>query len=102
MGDSKKPNILQKGINFSKSMAKVAKHAILEGEIQVEEEEFNDRMSICRGCTAYFDKEKETCEHPECGCYMPVKAYLAAMSCPLLMWPGDLEKMEDELGEDYE
>jgi hypothetical protein len=92
------PGILKKGVNFGKSVLEVVAHAVLEGEIQVEEEEYEDRREICKGCTLYFNEEEETCEHPECGCYMPVKARLAAMSCPLMMWAGDIEKMED-LGE---
>jgi hypothetical protein len=97
MGEKKDPpSLLQRGVNFTKSMAKVATHAVLEGQLQVEDEEYEDRMEICKGCTTYFKESTTTCEHPECGCFMPVKARLAAMTCPLLMWPGDMEKMEDE------
>lgn len=38
----------------------------------------NKRLEICNTCDWFRDNE---CR--QCGCYMPVKVYIAAMQCPL-------------------
>jgi hypothetical protein len=48
------------------------------------------RLVICESCIGpggYFRPSDRRCSHPKCGCYMDIKAGLAAMACPTGKWP---------------
>ena len=79
-------------------------------EVFVSEEEFDDRLSICRGtkqgvkikvCHQYledddYDPVEERCKL--CGCFLTEKAALATEICPLYQWDGDLHKRMELIG----
>jgi hypothetical protein len=85
------PSLLRMARNLAGSMAEAAKEALLTGDLVVEEEEFLDRMEVCIGC-AIFDPAEIRCTDPSCGCFLNIKARMAAMYCPQYKWPGDQEK----------
>jgi len=87
----KYPSLFKMASNFVMSMAKVGVTAIKGDDILVDEEEFIDRLEICCGC-ALFDPEQVRCTDESCGCFLKAKGRLAAMICPLYLWPGDIEK----------
>jgi hypothetical protein len=85
------PSIFRMARNLAGSLAEVASSAFEGGDIVVEEEEFLDRLEICCDC-ALLDPSQIRCTHESCGCFLKVKGRLAAMCCPLYLWPGDIEK----------
>lgn len=87
----KYPSLLQMARNFLTSMADVGKEFVKGNDLLVEEDEFLDRLEICCGCTL-FDPEGVRCTDESCGCFLKAKGRLAAMICPLYLWPGDMEK----------
>lgn len=103
MSQHKKPSLLVRGGNLLTSLAHAGKHFLETGEVLVEEEEFLDRINICRTnkCERYsVDEDGDECL--ECGCYLNIKAWGAGFTCPLLLWPGDVEKTTGELHEQQE
>lgn len=44
---------------------------------------YRDRMNICEECDSF---RRLTRQCKECGCFMFLKARIAAMSCPLGKW----------------
>ena len=47
------------------------------------EENYNDRLSICKGCPELI---KTTKQCKKCGCFMPFKARLQEAKCPIGKW----------------
>ena len=83
------PSVLQ----MAKNLASSVKDVVVEpGDLQVEEEEFLDRLEICVDCDL-LDPKQVRCTHESCGCFLKVKAHLCSATCPLYMWPGDHEKV---------
>lgn len=75
------------------SLAKQVKNAVVaagkaisSGIARVGKDEQERRFEICRSCTEWFDSTKERCRHPQCGCYMRVKTWLATQQCPVGKW----------------
>lgn len=54
-----------------------------ESNIKVSDEEQKKRFSICETCEEFHQKTK-FCR--TCGCYMPVKTWIASVNCPLKKW----------------
>ncbi len=61
----------------------VAKNAATGEDLTVSNDEFERRMSICRGCP-YFKPQFSICG--SCGCGLELKARLNGMKCPLAKW----------------
>ncbi len=55
---------------------------VADGCHTVSAAEYSQRLQICDGCDR---RRKSKCR--ECGCYLPIKAGLLAMICPLNKWP---------------
>jgi hypothetical protein len=100
MTDKEKPGRLIRGKNLITSLAQAGKHYLDTGEIRVDAEEFHDRIVICESNDCgYFAVEADEPMCNNCGCYLNIKAWGAGFTCPLRLWPGDLEKV---IGEDSE
>ena len=67
------PSLANRGV----SLATAAVQFVLDGCTLSGVAVANKRLDICRGCDWFKDNECRIC-----GCYMPVKVYIAAMSCP--------------------
>jgi hypothetical protein len=76
----KKTQILQ---NLGKSVIKNVRHVSSGGQLKLNEEEKNKRFDICKNCN-WFDPKTEKCF--QCGCYLKIKTYLKAESCPIGKW----------------
>ena len=63
---------------------------IEDGAIDVSEDIFNNRISICSSCHLY-DVNRKKCT--KCGCFLDIKARWATESCPLGKWE-ELSKEE--------
>ena len=87
----KYPSVLQMAKNLAASGVEVVAQKLDDGDIRVEEEEFLDRLEICTDCDL-LDPDQVRCTHESCGCFLMVKGHLAAVTCPLYMWPGDTQK----------
>lgn len=78
------PSILDMSKNLVKTAADVAKSVVISGEpLKLSDEEKNKRLSICESCE-FYNKEQSRCT--KCGCYMAVKTYLKAATCPVGKW----------------
>lgn len=61
-------------------LASAVASTIASGGETVSDEERERRLAICRGCE-HYDDDSQRCRR--CTCYMPLKARLAALHCPL-------------------
>ena len=87
------PSVIKMAQNLARSVKEAVVHAFEEGDVQVDEDEFLDRLESCVECDL-FEASEVRCSHESCGCYLKVKAHLASATCPLFMWPYDLEKSD--------
>jgi hypothetical protein len=69
--------------NLASRFGKAAFGHAKDGFKKVDDETFNKRMDICRGCE-HFNKEATQCN--SCGCYLNVKATWNSEKCPLDKW----------------
>ena len=69
--------------NLAGRLGKAAFNHAKDGFKKVDDETFNGRMDICRGCE-HFNKETTQCN--SCGCYLNVKAAWNSEKCPLDKW----------------
>jgi len=75
----KKPNIINKAWNLSKSLLDYAK----SGFDDTSQEKYKERLTICNNCEL-LNKKKGTCT--VCGCVMSVKAKWDVEKCPEDKW----------------
>lgn len=47
---------------------------------------YRQRLKICRSKTCGF-YSKGRCQHPDCGCFVTLKAAMPDMECPINLWP---------------
>ena len=73
------PSIFQKAKNLATTMGNFAN----SGFKVADEEVYNKRMEICRGCDRF--ENNRFCK--ECGCFMDLKAKIEVAECPLDKWP---------------
>ena len=72
------PNIFQKARNLAHTMGDFAG----SGFKIADEEVYNQRLEICRGCDRF--ENNRFCK--ECGCFMDLKAKIEVAECPLDKW----------------
>lgn len=87
--EAREPNIIQKAVNFAGA---VTKH-IISGLHKCTQEQIDNRLSICKGCELYIQKENGgVCGHQSCGCNLKNeqvflnKLAWADQQCPLGKW----------------
>lgn len=66
--------------NFGKAMVNYAK----SGFQHVSEEEYKERLDICKDCELY---DSGRCKHKGCGCFISKKAWIKTEECPENKWP---------------
>ena len=88
--DSQSPNLVEKGKNLAKFSWQLINYIQnnYEKALIVTDEEYKERIMICRDCDKFREVQNECAE---CGCYLPAKARIVLDSCPLGKW-----KMIDE------
>jgi hypothetical protein len=109
MGKEELPPLWKQAWNYTKALYRKRVAEINGDQVYVEQEEFEDRLSVCRGtkegykkpCLKYLvdedeDPPEERCS--QCGCYLEEKAALATEWCPLYMWEGDVMKRMSLIG----
>ena len=75
------PNLFQLTRNLASDLKKNAKNVLAGNNLLVDRSIAKDRIEICRKCPEFSDSR---CKH--CGCFIEVKAHLAASSCPQYKW----------------
>ena len=75
------PSLIEMGKNLISTATNAAKDVAAGNNPSATEEQANSRLQICRGCEHYVS---ERCT--QCGCYMSVKTYIRAASCPVGKW----------------
>jgi len=86
LASSNKPNypsIPQMAKNIGGDIIKTVQSVAKGNPINTDQNEGNKRKTICNSCE-FFNKDQDRCT--KCGCYMAVKAYLKASSCPIGKW----------------
>ena len=79
------PPVVEQAKNFTKAMGKAAKAAIKGEQVRVDKKTHDQRVSTCRQCMLFI-QSKARCSHPQCGCYVDKKAWLATEECPEGFW----------------
>jgi uncharacterized paraquat-inducible protein A len=77
------PNAFQIAGNLASTAVNVVKSTLEGNPLNVETDEADRRKNICNSCE-FFNKAQERCS--KCGCFMAVKAYIKAASCPVGKW----------------
>jgi hypothetical protein len=77
------PSIPQMARNLGNDVIKNVKSVAAGNPLNSDQAEADRRKGICNNCE-FFDKNQERCT--KCGCYMAVKVYLKASSCPVGKW----------------
>lgn len=81
---NKSPTILNMVSNFTKTMIQFVK----SGLAIVGENEFQRRLTICRGCNLWDEAGRHglgKCFHKKCGC-TKIKHWLETSDCPIKKW----------------
>lgn len=69
--------------NLAGKLGKAAFEHAKDGFKKVSDEEFENRMQICRGCE-FFDADSSRCKN--CGCFLKIKASWNSEKCPIDKW----------------
>ena len=77
------PSIPRMAANLGNDVIKTVKSVASGDGFKVDDTEANKRKTVCEGCE-FFNKAQERCT--KCGCFMAVKVYLKASSCPIGKW----------------
>lgn len=77
------PTMTQMAKNVTKSLWKTTKGVVKGQGLKVTTEEAEKRLTICNSCQ-FFRQRDQRCSR--CGCYMAIKTYLKAESCPVGKW----------------
>jgi len=77
------PSIGQMARSLGKSVANNAISVVKGNDLRLTPDEANRRLNICKGCQ-FFDSLSQRCSR--CGCFLSVKTYLKAESCPVGKW----------------
>jgi hypothetical protein len=77
------PSIPQMAVNLGKDVVKTVKNVAIGESFKTDDEQANKRKEVCNSCE-FFNKSQERCT--KCGCFMAVKVYLKASSCPIGKW----------------
>ena len=83
---SQGPAPLTLAANLASSAAAVVRAAAAGDPIRVSAEVRERRLAICRGCVEYWEPTLERCTHLRCGCFMRVKTWANALTCPDGRW----------------
>ena len=78
-GKRKYPSVAKQVMNVSAAAVKAFNNFSATGRVNVNEEERERRLDICRTCEK-FDAAKTRCTL--CGCNMPLKTRLLSSTCP--------------------
>lgn len=77
------PSVPEMASNLVSDVYKNVKSVVQGNPLNVSQDDAEKRKAICENCT-FFNKEQQRCT--KCGCYMAVKVYLKASSCPVGKW----------------
>lgn len=77
------PSMGRMAMNAAQSVVKNAASVAQGNALKLDPAEANRRLSICQGCE-YFLSGSQRCQ--KCGCFLSVKTYLKAESCPVGKW----------------
>jgi len=73
--------LLDKATEVAVTIEDVVKTAIETGEVLADSDTRSNRLAICNSCKEFDGRKCKLC-----GCFMFLKAALAATSCPIKKW----------------
>ena len=93
--DLQSPNLVEKGKNLAKFSWQLINYIQknYEKALVVTDEEYKERIMICRDCDKFREVQNECAE---CGCYLPAKARIVLDSCPLGKWTANSDGWDDK------
>jgi hypothetical protein len=59
---------------------------LVAGHLLVDEATADRRAVVCRACDVWYRAIDERCSHPKCGCFLRLKRWLWAQTCPAGRW----------------
>lgn len=77
------PSKIQMAKNLAKTTVETIKSVAVGNSLNVQNEEAEKRKKICESCN-FYNTPQQRCT--KCGCYMAIKTYLKAASCPVGKW----------------
>jgi hypothetical protein len=80
------PSIPAMAANAVQAARAVGRDFAATGRIAVDKATADRRASVCRGCDAWYRPSDERCSHPKCGCFLRLKRWLWAQTCPAGRW----------------
>jgi len=81
--EEKMPSVIDMAKNLATTAVETIKTVAVGNSANLTQEEAQKRKNICNTCPS-FNKSQERCT--KCGCYMAIKTYLRAATCPLGKW----------------
>ena len=75
-------------VGLAKNFGKAVTKHVLSGMKKVTDDQYQERINTCNQCER-LDKEHGRCMHPDCGCFVAVKARWASEDCPEKKWPAN-------------
>lgn len=69
--------------NLGQDVVRNVKSVVSGNPLASDQQEAERRKAICNSCQ-FFNSTQDRCT--KCGCYMAVKVYLKASSCPMNKW----------------
>lgn len=82
-GSNKYPSVTQMAKNLGRDVVKNVKSVAAGNAINASNDVITRRKQICQGCE-FFNGAQDRCL--KCGCFLAVKVYLKASSCPINKW----------------
>jgi hypothetical protein len=77
------PSINQMAKNVVQTAVDTVKTVAAGNSFNMTQDVINKRKEICNSCE-FYNKNQDRCT--KCGCFMAIKTYLRAATCPLGKW----------------
>lgn len=87
--DAKLPPTTEMVKGLAKDAMKTFRNIMKRKKVLVTEEVAQKRLNICMACDYKHLTQKNRLRCTECGCFMDIKAHLAASKCPKDFWIKD-------------
>ncbi len=79
------PPLMQQAKNFTRAVVRNVSRMARGNAASVSPEVAAERIAICQKCEL-FNAKSERCSHPKCACFLRLKTWLKAESCPAGKW----------------
>lgn len=80
------PGVRRQAGNLAAAALQVAGGLAAGRGLLVDSVEQARRQAICQSCVEWWVSDLNRCAHPDCGCRLRFKTWLAAVKCPDFRW----------------